>query len=107
MIGMTAAAGVAVTYGLVELFLKARGVLVLIGLAFFIAAGLDPIVVWLTRHGVRRWAAVIIVLFTLFALVGGFIAAAIPPVTAQTSTLISELPHYCTSCRTTAPRSAS
>lgn len=40
MIGMKGAAGVAVTYGLVELFLKARSVLILIGLAFFIAAGL-------------------------------------------------------------------
>ena len=94
MIGMKGAAGVAVTYGLVELFLRARSVLVLIGLAFFIAAGLDPVVVWLTRHHVRRWAAVLIVIFALFAFIGGFIAAAIPPVTAQISTLISELPHY-------------
>jgi predicted PurR-regulated permease PerM len=51
-------------------------------------------VVWLTRHGVRRWAAVLIVIFALFAFVGGFIAAAIPPVTAQTSALINELPKY-------------
>ena len=94
MIGMKAAAGVAVTYALVELFLKARGVLVLIGLAFFIAAGLDPVVVWLTRHGLRRWMAVVIVLLALLAFVGGFIAAAIPPVTAQISALINELPHY-------------
>jgi predicted PurR-regulated permease PerM len=94
MIGMKGAAGVAVTYGLVELFLRARSVLILIGLAFFIAAGLDPVVVWLARHGLRRWAAVTIVVFALLALIGGFIAAAIPPVTAQISTLINELPHY-------------
>ena len=94
IIGMKAAAGVAVTYGLVELFLKAHSVLILIGLAFFIAAGLDPVVVWLTRRGLPRWAAVMIVVFALFAFVGGFIAAAIPPVAAQTSTLVNELPHY-------------
>ena len=94
MVGMMGAAGVAVTYGLVELFLKARSVLILIGLAFFIAAGLDPVVVWLTRHHLRRWAAVLIVILALFAFVGGFVAAAIPPVTAQTSTLINELPRY-------------
>ena len=94
MIGMKGAAGVAVTYGLVELFLRARSVLVLIGLAFFIAAGLDPVVVWFTRHGLRRWAAVTIVVLALLALVGGFITAAIPPVAAQMSTLINELPHY-------------
>jgi predicted PurR-regulated permease PerM len=94
MVGLMGAAGVAVTYGLVELFLKASGVLILIGLAFFIAAGLDPVVVWLTRHGVRRWAAVLVVILVLFAFVGGFIAAAIPPVASQTSALISELPKY-------------
>jgi hypothetical protein len=49
-IGMTAAAGVAVTYGLVELVIRARSVLVLIGLALFIAIGLDPVVAWLTRR---------------------------------------------------------
>jgi predicted PurR-regulated permease PerM len=94
MVGMMGAAGVAVTIGLVELFLKASSVLILIGLAFFIAAGLDPVVVWLNRHGVRRWAAVLIVILALFAFVGGFIAAAIPPVSAQTSALINELPRY-------------
>jgi predicted PurR-regulated permease PerM len=94
MIGLKGAAGVAVTYGLVELFLKARAVLILIGLAFFIAAGLDPVVTWLIRHGLRRWAAVTLVFLALLALVGGFIAAAIPPLAAQTSALINQLPHY-------------
>jgi predicted PurR-regulated permease PerM len=46
---------VAVTYGLVELVIQARSVLVLIGLALFIAIGLDPVVAWLTRRRVPRW----------------------------------------------------
>jgi predicted PurR-regulated permease PerM len=93
-IGMTGAAGVAVTYGLVELLLRARSVLILIGLAFFIAAGLDPVVVWLTRRGLPRWAAVTTVLLACVALVGAFVAAAVPPLAAQTSALIGELPRY-------------
>lgn len=68
--------------------------LVLIGLALFIAAGLDPVVSWLTRRRVPRGAAVVIVLLALVGVTGGFIAAAIPPLAAQTSSLISELPHY-------------
>ena len=56
-IGMMAAAGVAVTYGVVELLIRARGVLVLIGLALFVAAGLDPAVSWLARHRLPRWTA--------------------------------------------------
>ena len=49
---------------------------------------------WLTRRRVPRWAAVVIVLLALAGAIGGFIAAAIPPLAAQTSDLISALPHY-------------
>jgi predicted PurR-regulated permease PerM len=93
-IGMAGAAGVAVTIGLLEVAIRARSVLVLIGLALFIAAGLDPVVSWLTRRRVPRGAAVVIVLLALVGVTGGFMAAAIPPLAAQTSNLISELPHY-------------
>ena len=41
-IGMAGAAGVAVTIALVELIIRARSVLVLIGLALFIAGGPGP-----------------------------------------------------------------
>jgi predicted PurR-regulated permease PerM len=93
-IGMAGAAGVAVTIAVLELAIRARSVLVLIGLALFIAAGLDPVVSWLTRRRVPRGAAVVIVLLALVGVTGGFMAAAIPPLAAQASNLISELPHY-------------
>jgi len=66
-VGLTGAAGVAVTYGLVELLIKARSTLILIGLGLFIAAGLDPVVAWLTRRGLPRWSAVLIALAGVFA----------------------------------------
>jgi predicted PurR-regulated permease PerM len=93
-IGMAAAAGVAVTYGLAETMLKARSVLIVIGLALFIAAGLDPAVSWLTRRGLPRWAAVIAILLSAAALVAAFFAAAIPPMAAQATALAQQLPHY-------------
>jgi predicted PurR-regulated permease PerM len=93
-IGMTAAAGVAVTFGLVEILIRIRSALILIGLALFIAAGLDPVVEWLTRRGLRRWAAVLAVVLGRFAVAGVFLAAALPPLTAQTAALIHDLPHY-------------
>ena len=95
-IGMAAAAGVAVTYGLVELIIRARSVLVLIGLALFIAAGLDPAVGWLTRRRLPRWAAVVLILLAVAGIVAGFVAAAIPPLTGQVTALVHELPHYMT-----------
>ncbi|HEX4255588.1 MAG TPA: AI-2E family transporter [Streptosporangiaceae bacterium] len=93
-IGMAGAFGVAVTYGLVELFLRARSVLVIVGLALFIAVGLDPVVSWLTRRGWPRWAAVLAVLAGLAAIIGGFLAAAVPPLTTQTTALAHQIPTY-------------
>jgi predicted PurR-regulated permease PerM len=98
-VGMMAAAGVAVTYGLVELLIRARSVLVLIGLALFIAAGLDPAVSWLTRRRLPRWSAVIVILLIVAGVVAGFVAAAIPPLTTQVTALVHELPHYMTTLR--------
>ena len=94
MIGMAGAFGVAVTYGLVELFIRARSVLILIGLALFIAAGLDPVVGWLTRHRMPRWAAVLTVIGCSAAVVAAFLAAAIPPLTNETTALAHQIPHY-------------
>jgi predicted PurR-regulated permease PerM len=93
-VGMAAAAGVAVTYGLVELLIKARSVLVLIGLALFIAAGLDPVVSWLTRRRLPRWAAVIAVIAAAAAVLAAFVLAAIPPLTSQATALAHQLPQY-------------
>jgi predicted PurR-regulated permease PerM len=93
-VGMAAAAGVAVTYGLAELVIRARGVLVLIGLALFIAVGLDPVVSWLARRWMRRWAAVITILVAAGAVGAGFIASAIPPLSGQIAALSQHLPAY-------------
>jgi predicted PurR-regulated permease PerM len=91
---MVGAAGVAVTLGLVEVLITARTVLVLIGLALFIAVGLQPVVVWLVRRGFPRWAAVTVVCVGLLGVTGGFLAAAIPALVAQTSTLVAQAPTY-------------
>jgi predicted PurR-regulated permease PerM len=94
MVGMTAAFGVAVAYGVVELFIRARSVLIIIGLAMFIAAGLDPIVGWLVRYRVPRWAAVVIVVCSALGVVGAFLAAAIPPLASEAASLAHQIPHY-------------
>jgi predicted PurR-regulated permease PerM len=93
-IGMMAAAGVAVTYGLAELVIRARSVLVLIGLALFIAAGLDPAVRWLTRRRLPRWTAVMLVLAAVVGVIAIFLVAAIPPLTSQATTLAGHVPQY-------------
>jgi predicted PurR-regulated permease PerM len=94
MIGLYGAFGVAVAYGLIELIVRARSVLIIIGLAFFIAAGLDPIVGWLVRHRMPRWAAVLTVIVAGLAIAGAFLAAAIPPLANEATALAHQIPHY-------------
>ncbi|HZQ32756.1 MAG TPA: AI-2E family transporter [Mycobacterium sp.] len=93
-IGMTATAGVAVTYALARGLVLVSSMLLLIGVAFFISLGLEPAVSWLTRHRLPRWAAVAVVLFLGVAVVGGSLAAAIPPLVEQARQFIDQAPHY-------------
>jgi predicted PurR-regulated permease PerM len=94
MIGMTAAFGVAVAYGVVEVFIRARSVLIIIGLAAFIAVGLDPVVGWLVRRRIPRWAAVVIVVGCALGVAAAFLAAAIPPLASEATSLAHQIPHY-------------
>ncbi|WP_214106867.1 AI-2E family transporter [Acrocarpospora catenulata] len=91
---MTAAAGVATTYGVILLLGAARHVLVLIGLGLFIAIGLDPAARWLVRRGLPRWASVLIIVVATLALVGGFLALAIPVIVSQVGQFVHEVPVY-------------
>jgi predicted PurR-regulated permease PerM len=92
-VGLLGAFGVATTYGLVQFLVAARDVLVLVGLALFLAIGLDPAVRWLGRR-MPRWAAVAVVTVAMAGLFLGFLAAAIPPLVSQATGLVHELPHY-------------
>lgn len=94
MIGLLAAAGVAVTYAAVHLIVISANILALIGLSMFLAVGLEPVVAWLTIHRVRRSIAVAIVAVAVVAIVGGFLTAAIPPLVAQVEAFTHNVPSY-------------
>jgi predicted PurR-regulated permease PerM len=94
LVGFTGALGVACAVALAWSVVVTGQVLVLLGLAFFIAVGLDPLVLWMYRHGLPRWAAVAIVVLMVIGVVAGFLALAVPLVTEQASKLAQEIPHY-------------
>jgi predicted PurR-regulated permease PerM len=64
--------------------------------AFFIGLALvfilDPAVTFLSRRGVPRWAAVIIMYVAVVATIWGLIAYALPPISRQTREFIDALP---------------
>jgi predicted PurR-regulated permease PerM len=94
LVGMLGAAGVATTYVLLQLLFRSGGVLGLVVLALCLAIGLDPAVQWLIRRGLPRWAAVTLVSLLVVGVFVGFFAAAIPPLVAQATQFVKELPGY-------------
>jgi predicted PurR-regulated permease PerM len=94
LVGFTGALGVACAFAVAWTIVAAGQVLVLLGLAFFLAVGLDPAVVWIYRRGLPRWAAVSLVITTALGLLIGFLILAVPLVSTQASRLSEEVPSY-------------
>jgi predicted PurR-regulated permease PerM len=93
-IGLAASAGVAVTYGVLQLLVSMSSMLVLIGVAFFLALGLEPAASWFVHRKLPRWAATTLVFLIFLALTAAFVAAAIPPLTEQMHQLFISVPRY-------------
>jgi predicted PurR-regulated permease PerM len=87
---LTAVAVFLVVYALY----RVRAVLLLVFVAAFFAVGLDPAVRWLERKGIRRTFSVLIILLAVLAVLGGFIAAVVPPLVDQIATFATNLPDY-------------
>jgi len=98
-VGFAAALGVACALALAYIVVAVGPILVLIGLAFFLALGLDPAVRWLHRRGIPRAGSVALVLFAAFGVFALFLAFAIPLAITQASHLASEIPGYLNSLK--------
>jgi predicted PurR-regulated permease PerM len=94
LIGMAAAAGVAVTYGALQVVIGVQDILILIGLALFLAIGLEPAVMWLMKRRFPRWLAVLTVFVVALAAISGFLTAAIPVIVDQATQFVAKLPTY-------------
>jgi predicted PurR-regulated permease PerM len=93
-IGFVGAGGVLTALALAWVVVSARQLLSLLVLAFFIALGLEPVVVRLHKLGLPRWLAVALVLLCSIGLFAGFLLLAVPVVVDQASNLANALPGY-------------
>jgi predicted PurR-regulated permease PerM len=93
-IGLNAALGVAVAYLIARGVADITTVLVVIGLALFLAIGLNPIIDFLTGRGLRRGLAVGLVTLGFVLVIVGFVLAAASPVSNEVHTLIKNYPRY-------------
>src|SRR6201996_8657364 len=93
-IGVLGGLGLAVAYVLWLGITAAAGVLLLMVLALVIAIGLDPVVTELQRLRMPGWVGVVIVSLAALAVLGAFLALAIPPIANEIDVLIKSAPGY-------------
>jgi len=92
--GFLLAAGALTAWWFGGLILRASSILILVVVSLFIAFGLNPVVQWLIRRGVRHSVAVLLVALGFIAGLALFVLAIVPVVADQVSNLTDAAPGY-------------
>jgi len=93
LIGLTGAFGVITAYIVYRAVADVADVLLLVGIALFLAIGFEPIVGRLSRR-LPRIAAVLLVIAAITAIIVGFVALALPPIVHEVMALTKAWPKY-------------
>lgn len=92
-LGFTVTLGALFALLLGGIFGEISTILMYIVAALFIALGLDPVVRYLARKGMRRGAGISVVFAGFVVIVGGILAIVIPMIANQISLLVTNAPH--------------
>jgi predicted PurR-regulated permease PerM len=92
--GFFAALGVLAAWGLWNALGHARSVLILLLVSMFIAVGLNPLVEWFMRRGMKRGVSVGVVFLLMILAVTGVGFAIVPVVSDQINSLIKNAPDW-------------
>jgi predicted PurR-regulated permease PerM len=93
-LGFFAAVGALLAYWLGGLILSISPILVLVVVAAFLAAGLNPLVEWLGHHGLKRSWSVLVVIAVVLAAIALFLLALVPVITDQVRAIIDNAPGW-------------
>lgn len=72
-------------------------ILLYVGTALFLSLGLDPIISWLERRKLPRWAAVLLTILAVLAAFAGIILMIVPVVVSQIAQMIAVVQDFATS----------
>src|SRR4051794_14595998 len=93
-LGLLGGLGIFAAYWLATRLFQASSVLILVMVALFLAAGLNPIVEYCERRGLKRpWALLVVIAGVLLAL-ALFVLAIVPVVTDQVKTITENAPAW-------------
>jgi predicted PurR-regulated permease PerM len=93
-VGFVGASGALLAFWLATNIATIGSTLVLIVVAFFIAAGLNPSVEWIEGRGVRRRWAVVTVIVAVIVAVTLFFVAIVPVITDQVASITENAPGW-------------
>jgi len=93
-VGLAGAFGVAVAYITFRGIADVASVLIIVGMALFIAIGLNPIIDALVHRSLSRGLAVGIVTFGFVLVVAAFVLVAVPPIAHEFHVLVTNYPSY-------------
>ncbi|MEF3404011.1 AI-2E family transporter [Agromyces sp. CCNWLW203] len=91
-IGLVGTLGVGVGLLILSSIATLSTIIAYVGIALFLALGLDPATSWLERRGLPRWAAIVIVMSGVGLLVAALVIAVVPIIVEQVSQLVDEIP---------------
>jgi len=92
--GLLGGLGLFVAYWLATRFLEIGSVLVLVVVALFLAAGLNPVVEFFMDRGLRRPWALLVVIAGVLVTLALFVLAIVPVVTDQVTTITDNAPGW-------------
>lgn len=98
-IGFTGAIGVIVALALADMANQVKNILIVVVFSLFLALGLNPIVEWLTRRGIKRGIALVLVILVGLGLVVLAGWAIVPVFIEQITTLVTNAPTFLSNFR--------
>jgi len=90
-VAFVATLGVGLGIVLISSIGNLQTILLYVGTALFLALGLDPIISWLERRKLPRWAAVLITILALLAVFAGVILLVVPIIAQQIGQLVTAI----------------
>ncbi|MFC3274028.1 AI-2E family transporter [Agromyces mediolanus] len=90
--GFIVTLGVLLALLLAIVVVNLQSVLLSVFIASFVALGLDPLIRWFQRRGLKRGAAIVVVILLFVLAVVGIIWVIIPPLVSQATSLVTTLP---------------
>jgi predicted PurR-regulated permease PerM len=93
-VALVATLGVGVGLLLIGAIQSLSTILLYVGTALFLSLGLDPIISWLERRKLPRWAAVLITILGVLGIFAGIVLMVVPVIVGQIAQLVSQIEDF-------------